>query len=494
VAGDAAGLMRRRPRPTRSELGTLALLGRCLAVAALSLLVARALSYDAWGWLIWGRELVGRLPFTTDGYPTWKPLTGLLAVPLAPLGGAGPVLWLLIARFGAVLSVALAFRLGRRVAGPGAGVLAAASLLLMPDWVFQAGVGGSEPLLTALLLGAVACHADRHDRAGFGLVLLASLVRPESWGPLLVSAAVTWRRRPAVRPFVIAGLATVPILWLGGDYLGSGDPFRGAQLAKMSQEAHQLRGSGLPPAVEVLNRAWPMVLLPLLACFPIGLLHGVRRRDPILLPLALGGVGWVAEVAVLATLGYAGVTRFLFPAGAALAVVGAAGLVLLLRSSSATPALGFALAAGLVALAVPSATRIQATGREAARVEARADLEQALNRLVARVGGQALHATPDLSSEGVELTAFAWRIGVLPGSLGKLRLPGLRVALPDRSWVSFWRSMHRQRRSFETETILHDGRLFLISVERRAGDTQEDRRRADESGGGALGAAWSGFG
>jgi hypothetical protein len=35
---------------------------------------------------------------------------------------------------------------------------------------------------------------------------------------------------------------------------------------------------------------------------------------------------WLGEVAVLAALGYAGVTRFLFPAAAALAVVGAAGV------------------------------------------------------------------------------------------------------------------------------------------------------------------------
>src|SRR4051812_28356336 len=165
-----------------------------LAVAGASLLVVRALSYDAWGWLIWGRELVGRLPFATNGYPTWKPLTGLIAIPLAPLGSAAPLAWLTIARFGAVLSVVLAFHLGRRAAGVLAGVLAATALLLMPEWLFQAGVGGSEALLTALLLAAVDRHAGRHDGAGFALVVGASLLRPESWPLLLVSGAVAWRR------------------------------------------------------------------------------------------------------------------------------------------------------------------------------------------------------------------------------------------------------------------------------------------------------------
>src|SRR5881392_206143 len=126
-----------------------------LTVASASLLVVRALSYDAWGWLLWGREIAGRLPFTTSEYPTWKPLAAVVAAPLAALGSAGPLLWLLLARFGAILSVVLAYRLASRAAGRAAGAIAAVSLLLVPDWLFQAGVGGSEPLLTALLLVAV---------------------------------------------------------------------------------------------------------------------------------------------------------------------------------------------------------------------------------------------------------------------------------------------------------------------------------------------------
>jgi hypothetical protein len=122
--------MEHRGAGTRPDLLVVA---GSLALAAASLLLVRALSYDAWGWLIWGRELVGRLPLDTNGYPTWKPLTGLVAVPVAPLGIAAPLLWLTIARFGAVLSVVLAFHLGRRVAGVWAGALAAASLVLMPE-------------------------------------------------------------------------------------------------------------------------------------------------------------------------------------------------------------------------------------------------------------------------------------------------------------------------------------------------------------------------
>ena len=118
----------------------------CALVAGASMPFAPSLSYDAWGWLLWGREIVGSLPFTTATYPSWKPLTGLIAIPLAPLGDAAPWLWLFGVRTAAVVALLLAFRLGRRAAGPWAGLLAATALLLVPGWLFEAGVGESEPV------------------------------------------------------------------------------------------------------------------------------------------------------------------------------------------------------------------------------------------------------------------------------------------------------------------------------------------------------------
>jgi hypothetical protein len=259
----------------------------------------------------------------------------------------------------------------------------------------------------------------------------------------------------------------VPALWFGGDYLGSGNPFTGGRLAQMSREAQLLRRGALPPSLDVLQRASQTVLLPLLACVPVGLARGGRSRDPILLPLALGGLVWLGEVAVLAALGYAGVTRFLFPAAAALAVVGAAGVVWLMRHARVTPSVRAALVLVLVAQAAPSATRVGDLGGQGARVEARADLEQSLGRLLARVGRHALGAAPRLSSEGVVLTPLAWHAAVLPRSLRGWGIPGLRFAMRDKRWRPFWRAVHHRRRRFRARTIAHDGRLFVISIERQ---------------------------
>ena len=45
-----------------------------LVVSALSLLIPWAIAFDAWSWIIWGRE-VTRLGLDTAGGPSWKPLS-----------------------------------------------------------------------------------------------------------------------------------------------------------------------------------------------------------------------------------------------------------------------------------------------------------------------------------------------------------------------------------------------------------------------------------
>ena len=87
-----------------------------LAGAAVSLLVVRpAPGYDAWMWLLWGREVLGGGLSTVDG-PAFKPLPVAVCALLAPLGGAAPWAWVAIVRVAAVAAIWLAFRLGRDLA------------------------------------------------------------------------------------------------------------------------------------------------------------------------------------------------------------------------------------------------------------------------------------------------------------------------------------------------------------------------------------------
>jgi hypothetical protein len=438
-----------------------------LALAAGSAIAVKALTYDAWGWLLWGRELAGHLPFSTRGYPSWKPLTGLVALAVEPLGGAAPVVWLTVARLGAVLALLFAFRLAHRRGGRWAGMLAVTALVLMPGWLLQSGLGGSEPLLTALLLASADRHSVGRDGFGFALALGAATLRPESWPLLTASAVVTWRRNPNLRLVVLAGGLAVPLLWFGGDYLGSGNALQGGHLARSSKAARLARDAAEPAPLAVLIRLGSAVPFVLAAAIPVAVVDAVRRRDPLLLSLAAGGLLWFLEVATLARLGYAGLTRFLFPAAAALSIVGAVGAVKAVEAARAWPlAPRIAIAVALMALALPSLGAVAELRHQAGVVERRADIEQGVTRLVAREARADRTGAP-LSAEGIALTSIAWHADVSPRRLRRWDFPGLHIALRDGRWRPFWRAVRHHRRRFATRIVARGGPLYLISAVRR---------------------------
>ena len=117
-------------------------LGACVALAALTLIAPSQPTYDPWSWILWGREILHSDLSTVNG-PSWKPLPVALTTLFAPFGDAAPWLWLFVARAGALVAVLSAFVLGRRLAGPSAGALAAVSLLVAPGFVRNAALGNS---------------------------------------------------------------------------------------------------------------------------------------------------------------------------------------------------------------------------------------------------------------------------------------------------------------------------------------------------------------
>jgi len=163
---------------------------------------------------------------------------------LAPAGGAAPALWLLVARTGGLLGVWAAGRCAARLtprAGrlPAAvvaiGVLAVAGLnFRLPGDGFLGSVwsGNSEGLLVACVLGAGLAGLDRRPGWAWALAVAAALLRPEAWPFALLLAAWLWRGHPTLRPWVLAGLVAVPVLWFGAELWGSGELFRGAARAQ----------------------------------------------------------------------------------------------------------------------------------------------------------------------------------------------------------------------------------------------------------------------
>ena len=361
-----------------------------LAVAAVSLLARTAVTYDAWGWLVWGRE-VGRLDLDTTGGPSWKPLPVAVTAPLSVLGDGAPTAWLLLARAAGLLALAGAYRLAARSAGVLAGMSAAVLLVLTPDPEARFArlllEGHTAPAEAALWLWAIDRHLAGRRGQALALGTALALLRPEAW-PFLAGYAVwLWWREPARRVWAGAAVVVVPLLWFGGDWWGSGDPWHGAELAQVAAADGSSR---LTFALEQVAR---MVVAPVWAAAAFAVVVAWRRRDPVVMGLAALVVAWSAVVTAMSVaFGYAALSRFLLPAAALACVLAGIGIGRLVAACRSGPARVVALAATavvVVAFASP-AVRALDPGIEAAR--ARERFERDLDAAIAdagrgRVGG-----------------------------------------------------------------------------------------------------------
>lgn len=316
-----------------------------LVLAAVSLALPYWPVYDPWAWLVWGRELADGGLETAAG-PSWKPLPVLIDAPLSLLGEAAPKAWLLVARTGWFCAALLAGLLAWRLSGKGLGrwrwaaaLVAAGSVALTGDAftppLRQFTGGLSEPLLVALVLGAVWAALDERPGVALGLGTAAALLRPETWPFLALWAFFATRERPRLRLAAIAAAILIPAAWFVPDLIGAGTPIEGPATA---------RAGGIEPfdALEVLGRA---LAAPLAAVWiGVALLLWMQRdecggirfaeRDRPLAVLLTGAVAYALLVALMAVGGFAGLPRFLAPATAVFAIAGAVGLARAATSSS----------------------------------------------------------------------------------------------------------------------------------------------------------------
>ena len=217
---------------------------------------------------MWGREIL-HLDLVTDGGPSWKPLPVMFNVPFSLFGvEAAPYLWLWIARAGALLALAMSFRLARRLVGRGAagvvaGVFAAAFLLTTYQYVRDSALGNSEAMLAALFLWAFERHLDgRRDHALY-LGLGCALLRPEAWPFLGLYGLWLFVREPELRLKVaLVGLA-IPLLWFGPELWGSGEPFRASTRAGKPNPGSAAFADH--PGLEVAKRFAERAVIPLQA-------------------------------------------------------------------------------------------------------------------------------------------------------------------------------------------------------------------------------------
>ncbi|WCB95804.1 hypothetical protein DSM104299_04555 [Baekduia alba] len=304
--------------------GALLLVGASLAIAALTLLLPSAPTYDPWSWIIWGRE-IAHFDLVTTGGPSWKPLPVMFTTVFSLFGSWAPDLWLVVARAGAIASVFLAFRVSRSLGGGVVGgVAAACALAIAPWWIRSGALGNSEGLIVAFLLGAIDRHIAGDRRFAFWLAVCAGLLRPEAWPFLAVYGLFLMGTRSVpVRVVLGAGVAVLA-LWLLPEWWGSGDLLRAAHRAKDVNPGAPTYADN--PAREVLHDAGLMLTGPLvvgLLC--AGVMVMVKRSRPIAALIAMS-IAWLGLVAYMTSDGFSGNQRYLMAPVALLMVLGGAGI------------------------------------------------------------------------------------------------------------------------------------------------------------------------
>jgi hypothetical protein len=415
-----------RPRsPLRPRT---ALIGAaCLLVAALSLLLPSAPTTDSWGWIVWGREIIHlELSTVVPGAPSWKPLPVLATTPLALAGGVAPSLWLLVVRVGALASLVVTYRLGERLAGRWAGLLAVLGLVLSAHWVRQFGHGYTEPLATGLLLGAVHCHLFGRPRWALLLGALVALARPEAWFLLVpYGVMLLWRRQ--VHPSLPAALVlAVPALWVVPDWIGSGDPMHASAVSQM------VVPTGTAATFTALGEAALIAPPPFTLAALVGIVLALRRRNRAVTAIAVLVTWWWLLLTCMMFAGYPASGRFFVLPAALLCVLGAVSALWALevvrrfaRESRLRAGLAATLGIAAVVLISVRSESIIDQGRDTL---SRSKLEGDLRTVVERSRSQLLGCgTPEIPN------GMLWLKGVVAWELDLplRRVRGIRTSASD---------------------------------------------------------------
>jgi hypothetical protein len=449
----------------------------CVALAVLSLLLPSAPTYDAYAWLIWGRDIAHLDLVTTGTGTSWKPLPALIAALFAPLGSGQPAAWLVVARAGALFACFMCGRLAWRVCGPRWGLfaapVAAASLVLGHDFFKRGAVGQSEGLMTGISLLAIERHLDGRRGQAFALGVAAALLRPEVWPFLGFYGVALWFRAERPPRAVMAGLSLlIPLLWFGGDWIGSGSLASGS-----SRALRPVVGSpGASPhrVHALLAEAYTMVPVPVWIAAAVAVVWAAvaaRQRRPgphaVTLALAAGALAWIAVVTAMTAHGYAGVPRYLFMALALLATLAGIGVVRIAQAIAwaaararlrplAVPVAAAALIA-LCLLAAPDVRLLRSDGRVVARIAA---ADAGLAEAIGGMGGARgiLRCGRPVTSWWA-VTALAYDLGVQAGGVravvkspravvfalahdGGTRPRGSRRRLRTAEEIAGWRVTH----------------------------------------------------
>jgi hypothetical protein len=380
--------------------------------------------YDAFAWVVWGRELAHHVighgePFITGGGPSWKPLPVVFTTVFGPFGAA-PKLWVALARAAGLFGLLVAYQLGSRLggsprwrlAGPIAGVLAAFGVFLTSEWTHYMYRGTSEPMVVATTLFAIERHLAERQTTAFLSGVALVLLRPEAG--VFVGLYALWLfvadRRVRTRLVLLAGIAAIPAGWFVPTWIASGEPLL-ASIHARNYNGHL----GADPLLDVLKRATNLSVWPVIIAAAVCVLLAIRTRDRVTLTLAGAGLAYVAVVEIMTLAHYPGLERFMLPAAAIACVL--AGVAVARMATFAGGGLGsLAIVVTAFAIAVPFFDgRVAEAGTEQHTAERAVRIYNQLVAAVRKAGG-AKQAFPCQDSRAAVnhtvQTSLAWAFGV----------------------------------------------------------------------------------
>ena len=405
-------------------------------------------TYDPYGWLVWGKlTLKGALD--TNGAPSWKPLTYLFTLPFSLFGYYSLWLWMVFSVAVSLAGLIFAGRIASRLVGAdrrhryaayAAGLFAALFVVVMQDVVSHSNYthyalsAESDTMIVALVLAAVDFHLVGRHRIAFWLWWLAGLGRPEVWPFLALAAIYLWLRDPPYRWWLFGALVAILFMWFVIPGLSSKSFFTAGNIAQHSPR--ECRNGKVGCTISRFYNLEPITVWVLAA---LTVAMAAWRRWWKVLVVAAGALAWVIIEIGFSVKGYPSVPRYMYEAGAIVAVLAA---VFLGRLILETPPLIARMARGLLPKIKPRVAgqlggwgaaivvvAIAGSMFTAARTQVnyeRADLKgdraraRSLNRLrsvVVRLGAARILACGQPNIPIEFQSVLAWYLGTNTGSL-----------------------------------------------------------------------------
>jgi hypothetical protein len=429
-------------------------------------------SFDAYGWLVWGRQTIAGT-LNTNAAPSWKPLPYVFTVPYALAGHYELWLWMLtciaVSLGGALAAGRIAYRLTvggpaaiparnaprlHHAAGALAGLVAAAAVLGIDGWWHYMLSAQTDTMVVGLCLGAVDCHLSGHPRWAFVLGALASLARPEVWPFLALYSLWAWRAIPAMRWLIYTGIVAIVLLWFGVPALTSRTPFQAA--ANAFGSGRRLRSNQV---LGTIQRFVDIEPTPIEVAALASVCWAILRRDRTVLTLAAAVIAWVAIEVAFSLHGWPGLERYMFGAVGLMVVVAAvlvgrlivdlpafvAGRQRSLRAGVLATWVGVGLVAVLIASLVPTAVSRARAERHDLQAQRRRTTEiDRLASIVTALGGPSrLRACGEPLTRLEYQTVVAWTLHVNVATVGFKYASAIRRAdpivlytpIPTGGWV-----------------------------------------------------------